>query len=362
MATYLTAAAICLFFSAGEPERGPTAAELLQRYTRALDVAQSFISKAEIVTHQDYKFDAHFDPHWFGTDRAIKALGLISRMRVEFRTDGFRTRRIQYAWGDLGFYSGQRGITETRPDYHFSNWDGSTFCVHSSTADNPAQRGVVQIGGIERDGAQGLFTRHSESYILGYHGDERVDEVLRRAEELSVSPRMEKVGRSTCYVLKGETDSDAITLWIDPAHGYNAAKMETRRITGDLKQAKTVCVTKLENVRFQDIDSVWVPMEADILRDRFFDIGGKKGHIREKYHYKRTEFALNPDHDRLGSFDKPLGTNPELLGGTPVHKDGDPRTYVWREGKVIPDAGGSRIRSQSPGRTRQSNRRPTRRR
>ena len=360
MGACLTTVAICLLLSTGQPEAGPTAGEVLQAYTRALDATRSFVSQAEIVSHQDFEFDANFDPHSFGTNQAIKALGLVSRMGVEFHTDGIRTRRIQYAWGDLGFYAHQKNVPETQPQYNFVNWDGREFCAHSSTANDPAKRGIVQIGGLEKDGAPGLFTRHSESYILGYHSDERVDRVLRGAEGLSVAPRMEKIGDANCYVLKSETDRDAISLWIDPEHGYHTAQAETRRVTGDLRRAKTVRTTRLENVRFEEIDGVWVPMEADILEECFFDVGGKKGHTRAKHHYRRTQFVLDPDHDRLGSFDKCLETNPELLDGTPVCRDDDPQTYVWRDGKVVPHIGASGSRSKGQRRVRESGRRRTR--
>ncbi|MHC4560361.1 MAG: hypothetical protein ACYTFW_14335 [Planctomycetota bacterium] len=313
----------------------PTALELLDKYTRALDSTRSFTSKADIVSHQDFEFDENFDPAWMGTARAIKATGLKLYMRVEFCTDGKRTRRKQYAWGDISFR--QRNVDETQPSYFFSNWDGNDFYTHASIANDPAKRGVAQIGGLRKDQEETQFCRHTESYLLGYYSNERLDTILRRAKRISVSHEMEIVGGSDCYVIKAETGNGTISLWLDPEHGYHAAKVETRSITGDLKRAKTVRTTRFGNVRFQKIDGIWVPMEADTFKRVMYDANGKKGSTREENHYKRTEFVLNPDHGALGSFDNPLESDPELLEGTPVHIHGDPIGYIWQDGQLVPD-------------------------
>ena len=291
----------------------PTALELLGRYTRALDSTGSFISNAETVSLQDFEFDANFDPAHLGTSNAINIKGLKLWMRVEFVTDGKRTRRKQYMWGDVGLQAGK--VDKARPTYFFCNWDGNEYYCHSSVANNPAKPGVVQIGGLNKDQGATQFCRHSESYVLGYHGDERLDKILRRARNISLSDEMENVGGSDCYVLKAETHNGTISLWIDPEHGCHTAKVETRTKTGNPKPENVINTTKLENVRFERIDGLWVPMEADLFKHKTFDINGKKGSIREKSHYKRTGFVLNPDHDELCSFDNPFESNTELLEG-----------------------------------------------
>lgn len=314
--------------------KDPTAFELLDKYTRALHTTRSFVSNSETISHQDFEFDANFDPAYLGTANAMKAKGLKLWMRVEFATDGKCTRRKQYAWGDVGLQV--RNVDKAQPSYFFSNWDGNDYYCHSSVANNPAKRGVVQIGGLRKDQGATQFCRHSESYVLGYHSDERLDTIVRRAKKISLSKEMENVGGSDCYVIKAETANTTISLWIDPEHGYHTARAETRSITG-VKHSKTITTTRLENVRFERIDGVWVPMEADTFKQKMFDINGKKGLTREESHYKRAKFVLNPDHDRLGSFDNPLESDPELLEGTAVYKVGDPTRYIWQDGKLIPD-------------------------
>ena len=322
----------------GKPnQHQPTALELLGKYTRALDSTGSFISNAETVSLQDFEFDANFDPAHLGTANAINIKGLKLWMRVEFVTDGKRTRRKQYTWGHVDIKGGN--VDKARPSYFFCNWDGNEYHCHSSIANNPAKPGVVQIGGLRKDQGATQFCRHSESYVLGYHSDERLDKILRRAGNISLSNKMENVGGSDCYVIKTETANGTISLWIDPEHGYNTAKAETMFKTGNPKPDNVITTTKLENVRFERIDGLWVPMEADTLNQKMFDINGKKGSIRKKSHYKRTGFVLNPDHDTLCSFDNPFVSNTELLEGTQVYKVGDPKNYIWRGGKVVPDEG-----------------------
>jgi hypothetical protein len=323
-----------LLLSVQMPSRTPTATELLDKYTRALEARQSFISKSEVLSRQNFRFDAGFDPAYLGTAEAVDKQGLELHLRVEFRTDGRRTRRILYMWGDTGIYSSH---DEARPSYFFSQWDGESYYVHSSVANDPVRRGVVQLGGITKDQWETQFIRHSESWLLGYHGDERLDAMLRKGKTLTVSEKMEDVLSSDCYVLKGDTGSGTITLWIDPDHGYNAAKVETHiRSPNSTPDNSVTTRTKLENVLFKKIDDVWVPMEADSLKQVDYYINGKKGRTREQSHHKRTQFLLNPDHDALGSFADPFKSDPHLLDETTVHGVGDSRSYLWQDGKLIP--------------------------
>lgn len=324
----------------------PSAAELLDKYTKAIEERQSFISKSEVLSRQDFKFDAGFDPAYLGTAEAVDKQSLELHLRVEFRTDGRCTRRILYMWGDTGMYSSH---DEARPSYFFSNWDGENYYVHSSVANDPVRRGVVQLGGITKGQWETQFIRHSESWLLGYHGDERLDAILRKARSLTVSDRMEDVLSSDCYVLKGDTGNGTITLWIDPEHGYNTAKVETIIRTGNpAYNNKVTTTTKLENVLFKKVDGVWVPMEADTLKRVDYVIDGKKGYTREQSHHKRTQFILNPDHKALGSFADPFKSDPHLLNETTVHRHSDPKAYLWRDGKLVPDESHNQPTQQRP--------------
>jgi len=95
-------------------------------------------------------------------------------------------------------------------------------------------------------------------------------------------------------------------------------------------------VTTLKNVRFERVDGVWVPMEADVSQHRKY----RGGTVNEDYHYKRMDFVLNPDHEALGSFDNPIENpknDPELKDGTEVCRLGDSDKYIWQDGRLISD-------------------------
>ena len=127
-----------------------------------------------------------------------------------------------------------------------------------------------------------------------FNGDyERIDTVLRQADSISVRTEMAQIGDLQCYVIDAATKRGKYTVWIDPEHGYNIAKAEVRR-SGDrndlhygtrLKKDDNI-FTSLENVRFERIDDVWVPMEADIEVNR--NHADRIHYRKAKNHHKRT--------------------------------------------------------------------------
>jgi hypothetical protein len=165
-------------------------------------------------------------------------------------------------------------------------------------------------------------------YFFG--DDERVDSILRRSEKVSVRDRLERVGRSKCYVIDAVTGRGRYTLWIDPEHGCNIAKAESSQETGDLSDGDRRLprgrgkYSYLKNVKFEKIDGVWVPMEGDM------EFGHQEpgSDYRQKKHHKRREVILNPDHEALRSFypdDIPSGTEVHVqdFAGSPPSRSGD---------------------------------------
>ena len=188
---------------------------------------------------------------------------------------------------------------------------------------------------------QGDMDRFLTGYVIQTF--ERVDSILRRAESISVRPKTESVGGSDCYVIYAKTDSGRISLWIDPAHGYNVARAESRGTQGNLYYGRPltrgqVVSSRIEHVRFEKIDGIRVPVEMDFTMDNQL---GPGSFSRQKCHYKRTEVVVNPDHEALGSFDDPL-ENPEndplLRNGTRIKMEGGLRG-VWLNGKVVDKTG-----------------------
>jgi hypothetical protein len=315
----------------------PTARELFNKYTDALNAVRSFIAKEQSVKKLDYAFDRDF------SDRSVAGLkreGQRQYSRGQTRTDGKRLHLRRYSWGNLGPAHGD--VDETQAHYNSQNWDGVTAYSHAGNVKVPGVITLVQPPKSESHVYESMSRQPPVSYLVGYNmeSDKRMDSILRKAENISVSSKMENVGGSDCYVIRAKTDQGMMSLWIDPAHGYNLAKVEARLSQGDLafgyqlKRGESR-LTRLKNVRFKKVDGVWVPIEADVSQHRNYG----KGTVREDYHYKRTEFVLNPDHDALGSFGNPIENpknDPELKNGTDIRRLGDPNTYVWQDGKLVP--------------------------
>ena len=88
----------------------------------------------------------------------------------------------------------------------------------------------------------------------------------------------------------------------------------------------------LDDVRFENINGTWVPIEADY--EYFVEWPGGD-FLKEQRHIKRIEFLLNPDHKALGSF----GTD-HIRNGTPTQIVGVRGVvYTWRDGRVVDSVG-----------------------
>jgi hypothetical protein len=186
-------------------------------------------------------------------------------------------------------------------------WDGQTYFgqnvdkLRIRTGEEGRDFAADTVGGPGHSGGQVM------GHFLGdIRPEQRVDRVLRRARSIRVRDRLERVGRSRCYVIEALTERGRYTLWIDPQHGYNIAKAEVFRdprqcdvcFSEHWKGKIKMFYTSLSNVRFRKIKNVWVPMEADCE----LDTESIRGKGRGKSHYRRTEVIFNPDHEALGSF------------------------------------------------------------
>jgi hypothetical protein len=198
---------------------------------------------------------------------------------------------------------------------------------------------------------------HNEKYFadalfFGYFsGDmEPISAVLRDSEEIKVRESMEAVGNSLCYVIEAKGKHGKYAVWIDPEHGYNIAKAKVHKTGHDLvygevmdtnppqwipqlkmyQQKATELAFSLDNVRFEKVNDVWVPMELNIESR---DVFNKERTIATKNCLKRTHIDINPDFEAIGAFvvHIPNGTKisvPEIPGGV---------RYEWRDGRVIAD-------------------------
>ncbi|MHC4756981.1 MAG: hypothetical protein ACYTBP_17810, partial [Planctomycetota bacterium] len=321
-------------------KRHPTAMELLGKYAETQEKLQSFRLKSKTMQSSSLKIK--------NPTRPFKQGKTTHYYETEFRSDGYRTSFRDTIWGDIG--STGEFKTRDQSNYFSTLWQGKSFIKYTGCSvyhtDCSTDERIIIIHNdkedAEREGSRPISRGHGHSLMGYFYGDdERVDSILRQAASISVRTENEKVNGIDCFVIDARTlERGRYTLWIDPEHGYNIARAEQRR---DGKNQHKFYVhpmmesgkisSSLENVRFQKIDNVWVPMEADISTDRIFGQG--KDFHRSKTHHERYEFVLNPDHEALNSFvpdDIPNGSKAYIVG---VRS----RKYTWQDGKIVDEKG-----------------------
>jgi len=308
----------------------PSVQQLLQKYTQALNATQSFTDTYEEVVDFSYRVPTG--------QMASKQFA-----RGQNRADGRRVYCQKYIWGD--FNPQERNLPEDKPRYNLRMDADKKLYVHAGVINTPGARGSANLQPSMVDTPRLNMETFAGSY--GHVGcDKRLDAVLAAAKQISVRPATEKVNEVPCHVIDADTQYGRYVVWLDPAHGYNAAKV-TRRATGGYKEnyhlmpqgdraSGSVVIT-----RFDQVAGVWVPVEAEhktaYTSGRLFR--------RSQSRYKRANIVLNPDHDKLGSFDIPLenpANDPELKDGTRVSiilPNSPTIKATWKDGKVIEESG-----------------------
>ncbi|MBN2588989.1 MAG: sigma-70 family RNA polymerase sigma factor [Sedimentisphaerales bacterium] len=311
-----------------------TAGELFAKYTQALESTKSFISKGE---HTIYSEDD------LGSDApAPELMGYKSKMskfsQYEIRWDGKRLHVRSYNWNELNPPKESR-IREKAGDFRLMNFNNGQLYRHSMAMSTEGPAGFIMVNDIDSSIAS------PEQSFQGYFwtSNNRLDKVLEDAKSISLRSEMEEINDSKCYVLDTHINLGKISIWIDPAHGYQLAKFEVKCTEGDyapgskLKKGQSFH-NLVQFGNFKQIDDIWVPMEYKASNEHIF---GPEGKHMAKLNYKRTEIVLNPDHDALGSFDSPLKNpknDPELRNGTPVQIAGFKR-FTWNDGKLLDENG-----------------------
>jgi hypothetical protein len=316
-----------------ESARMPTVSDLLDKYTKALDSTESFIATCEVVGQFSYYIPG-FLPRFEGAKRYT---------RTYHRSDGHRIYEQLYDWGDIS--PDIRDIPEKNANYNCRIISDKFNYQNSRFLNNPNSRGGASYDLVGTKKAT-LSRNTSDSSILGFIGsDERLDGVLRESKQISVRPKTENIKNSNCYVIDAQTKYGKYTLWLDSNHGYHPAKVNYKAVEGDeyydkgkLEKGNSRTLY-LDNVRFEKVDDVWVPMEADRGTNNIY--GDPGSFAKDDTHFKRTKIILNPDHAKLGSFDDPLKNpkqDPELINGTRFILNGLGNiTYTWKDGKIVDD-------------------------
>ena len=315
----------------------PSVSELLDKFAETQDKLQSLIIKFETSTYGA-------SSSVFGQLPRIPKGGTGSFHELRF--DGKRVYWHSCMWGHIGMRP--EFTPRDKPVRGIRLWDGKVFFRYSPF-------GTVKIyhykNNVEK--GQNIYKIYTRLPLQGYcyEDKERVDVMLRQADNLSVRNKLERIGESDCYVIDAKGKHGTYRVWIDPAHGYNIAQAEVRRTTGDLRRGnpmggKAKLFYSLRNIRFQKIDNVWIPMEADRKINQTYGGGrfwNSSGHI------KRTEVIINPDHEALGSFvpdDIRNGAYVKIMDFPikphNIWRDGKYVTsahFIWRDGKCVDEDG-----------------------
>jgi len=310
---------------------------LLDKYAETRNNFRSFISKTENTIESEVK--PITKKSRFGHSRQKKF------NRQEFRFDGKRSNLRVYLWGEV--FPNSPIVPENDPYYTsllktetYARWYGRANLTND-LGRMTLNRSIQPENKLKTAVSRGYKGHEAIGYFYG--DDERADVVLRRALNISVRDDMEKIGASKCYVIDAQTKRGTYTVWIDPAHGYNIAKAEVLRkggdVSGGVQDSRTIKqgdkeYTLLSNVRFKQIDGVWVPVEADIKYR--WHLPKSFGYAYwEKIHHRVTEFIINPDHDAFGSFewdDIQNGAKVEIVQVCGI-------SYIWQDGQVVDENG-----------------------
>jgi hypothetical protein len=310
----------------------PSVQELLDRYKQALDATQSCIDFYEGTCDYGYR-----------TQQGSPAVYGKRAIRGQNRADGQRTFVQTYIWGD--FNAQLRNLPASNPRYYLTINADRWVYGHNMAVNDPQVRGSASLQPSPTE--KGSFCHEVYSGIFGFLGsDERLDVLLRGADRISVRPAPETIHGSPCAVIEADTKCGRYTVWLDPAHGYHAAKVVRKAVGGQHElgwdmAAGDQAAGSVEVIRFEQTGGVWVPMEVD--QETSYTSGElfRKDHTR----YKRTKITLNPDHDKLGSFGNPLLTNPandpELKKNGTTVRVGGAITFKgsWQNGGVVDESG-----------------------
>jgi hypothetical protein len=326
-------------------ENRAEALKLVEKYTKALDSTASFISHYEKIGEYRGNFPAShpFHSRYGGKEFRYNMFG---RGVYKFKENkGYYNH--EYNWGY--FNEDYKNLPEDRPMYRM--WirtkDLSYFHQvnkYGSPFDSARRRESTTETIVPPDCIVGI------SHLLGYvDTEERLDEVLREADHISVRDTGEIVRGSACFVIDAHTNYGQFSIWLDPEHGFHPAKITHEAQAGERLHHHIIPVGSIaagysDVLQFKRVDDIWVPVEANAGYHR--TIGSPAYYMDEDVHYKRTRIVLNPDHDKLGSFADPIfedpSNDPELKNGTRVRMElNDVQTeYTWQDGKLIPSIDG----------------------
>jgi hypothetical protein len=311
-------------------ELDTTALLLLDKYAENQDKLLSFMAKYEETMEQDYLNKT-------GPDSDING-NYNSYSISECRYDGNRASIRQTGWGNIDRSS--RSLPKEKAEYFSRLYNGKIEIQYNTATINGIKKYASQINPKPAaDSGQKLVRFSHTGLFMGYmeEGDseERVDATLRKAKSLKVREKPELINGSSCLVIEGVTHKGKYTLWLDPDHGYNIAKVVIERSPGDFYISKTSPLRtgwkidySIQDVRFEKINENWVPLE---LTTKYNQIN-PNGYRKYRLHIKRTAITFNPDFtNAFVPDDIPDGSTLIVLQGASKIPFGT--NYTWKNGK-----------------------------
>lgn len=296
--------------------------ELLDRYAANQDKLKSFVAKTESVSTrlpQD----------------APAQQAKMRRTMVEFRYEESGSDLKVYYWFRYDLNRGEDGIWVPADRCHSVLWDGK-LCYDYYRAPVLDYSKVYVISDEDYIKQAIAIGYEGAGPILGIlYGDlERFDLTLRQSDTISVRSELEQVGSVDCYVIDAKSKSGTYAVWLDPEHGYGIARAVVHKGPEDLlhgRQSSSYINAEsykgqnflMENVRFENIEGVWVPMEADyrIVSER------QNSTSTMNSHHKISQININPNHAQLQSFVL------NVQNSTRVKIIDEPTIFTWHDGK-----------------------------
>lgn len=309
-----------------------TAAELVSKYKATCDSVHSFTTKCRRTMTRDSKL----------TGRSGAYSGVTRRESIEeMRYDGGkRVSCRRWRWGNV-LVLPTTIVPEESRQYTSHLCTGARIISNSYAVDTaPRRRDRVNISDAYGSEVQrkSLLASFGDAELRGYMESDQqpLADILPQATSLTLRTGREVVGGVWCFVLDATTPNGKYTVWIDPQHGYNLARVHMNKLPGDLVHGRPLPPGRrigmtLNVTRFAKIGEIWAPMEADVTHvTRQIDGGAtdSKGHI------VRTEVVLNPDWTGTKAFDPDDIREGAMVTFTPHF----PNIHcIWQGGKVLLD-------------------------
>jgi hypothetical protein len=281
--------------------------------------------------------------------------------RTEVRYDADLADRRQWHWGDLqapptGPIQGEipepwPTFGEERAEYRHHYWVG-TEMLQFYRFDDPMwwrdyggqgdpRQGFVRIQGTgdawppRQCQAMAVHAGPLFGYNLGGLTN-RCDIALRDAAELKLRQATEMVGGVPCQVVEArQPDKYGVewryTLWFDPAHDYNLARMDSRAGPAKDGSSGEYHLVRVEFARHGDL---WLPAKADMT---YTDVRPGRATSRDKVHLEITDVRVGAES---GGWQKTaLADIPDGVPVTPDYKMKVRTPGTWQGGKVVDENG-----------------------